>query len=255
MTDGNVHVEVCGEDLRAEARRRAINALPGVAAAEGARVEEMLANAQVLFVAGPTSGRFRLAEAAAKRGVHVFLEWPPALSIHEGEALVRFSEEAGVEMGVSRPLRFHPALAAQPKDAPADVVLIQQRLGEAASGWTEQAAEALDLCCALAGSESVRRIDARAVRDEGAHPVAVAFGLRFHSGTHAQVQLRRGAEGTLYAAGPGFELEMALDGASLVEAETQAFVEAVRDGRPAPVSILSALHTIRLTERLMERLR
>jgi hypothetical protein len=33
------------------------------------------------------------------------------------------------------------------------------------------------------------------------------------------------------------------------------FLAAVAAGRPAPVSILDALHTLRLVERVMERLR
>ena len=43
--------------------------------------------------------------------------------------------------------------------------------------------------------------------------------------------------------------------ASPIERETQAFLRAVAGQHPAPVSILDGLHTMRLVERLMEKLR
>ena len=140
---------------------------------------------------------------------------------------------------------------------------------EGDAAWPRWLADAVDLCCALSQSSSVQRIDAEAVRSASAWPDAVAFALRFHSSTYAQVSIRRGsgaAAGALYAAGPGFEVEAALgendagspayvSEPSLVEAETQAFLQALAAHQPAPVSILDGLHTMRLVERLMKKLR
>jgi predicted dehydrogenase len=159
--------------------------------------------------------------------------------------------------------------------------------------WPHRLAGALDLCVALARSADVQRVEAEADRD-GARLRAVALGLRFRNGVYAQAVLHERARAVdaperfrLDASGAGFRLSArALDGPVCVEREASSnaderaanpapaaafgpapspllpaareladFVAAVAAGRPAPVSILDALHTLRLVERLMERLR
>ncbi len=233
--------------------------------------------ADAAFIAVPVAERFRAAEAALKRGLSVFLEWPPAVSLREGERLVELAEEAGVEAGVSRPLRFHPVFGALPDGWRADLITLRETAG--AARWPARLADAVDLCCALVQTSGVQRIGAQAVR-AGGRMEAVSFGLRFHSGAYAQASLRRPLgeappEHQLYVAGPGFEAEAALAEASAVvrtlgseaaerqvhgstrpaRAETDAFLDALAEGRPAPVSVLDALHTLRLVERLMKKLR
>ncbi len=271
-----MNVGIIGAGGRAEARRRAVEALPAVRLAgvlSQGPLDPFLAQVDAVFVAGPTAQHFPIAEAATKRGVHVFLEWPPATSIRECKAMVQLSEEAGVEVGVSRPLRFHGVFAKLPEAWRASLIVFRREVArEADAAWPRWLADAVDLCCALAQSSSVQRIDAEAVRHDAPWPEAVAFGLRFHSGAYAQVSLRRSrapAAGALYVGGPGFEVEADFEelaeenvagaGAYVaepsVEAETQAFLRAVARQRPAPVSILDGLHTMRLVERLMEKLR
>lgn len=272
-------VGVLGAAGGADARARAVEAdgarivrrpaAPDSAAALVSWIEAL----DAVFIATPASGHYRIAEAAAKRGVHIFLERPPQTSVRECAALVRLAEEAGVEVGVSRPLRFHAAFAALPAGWRPRLIALEQPLAGNAA-WPAPLAEALDVCCALAQSSSIRRIDAEAVRGRGARPEAVAFGLRFHSGTYAQVSLRCDGAGRLFAAGPDLHLEVDLDGSAVrvrqggdafepaaaaapppIEAETRAFLAALRAGQPAPVSALDALHTMRLVERLMQQLR
>lgn len=268
-----MRVGIIGTGVHARARARAAAALPGVTV-EGALgaspLDDFLARIDAVFVTVPTAEHFRIAEAATKRGANVFLEWPPATSIPECQAIVGLSEEAGVEVGVSQPLRFHPVFETLPEGGRASLILIRQTMplaGDAA--WPRWLAAAVDLCCALSQSSSVQRIDAEAVRGVSAWPDAVAFGLRFHSGAYAQVSIRRSAGsagGALYAAGPGFEVEAAfgendagsqayVSELSLVEAETRAFLRAVAGQQPAPVAILDGLHTMRLVEGLMKKLR
>ncbi len=268
-----MNVGIIGTGAQAQARERAVAALRGFAfqgvlgtASLGAYLERV----DVVFVTAPTAEHFRLAEAATKQGVHVFMEWPPATSVQECQAIIGLSDEAGVEVGVRRPLRFHPVFEALPEGGRASLILVRRQMpleGEAA--WPRWLADAVDLCCALSQSSSVQRIDAEAVRSAAPWPDAVAFGLRFHNGAYAQVSIRRGAEvavGALYAAGAGFEVEAALEEndagsrayvsePSLVEVETQAFLQAVAAEQPVPVSILDGLHTMRLDERLMKKLR
>lgn len=268
-----MNVGIIGTGAQGQARERAVAALPGVTVRslhDAEPLDTFLEQVDAVFVTVPTAEHFRLAEAATKQGVHVFLEWPPATSIQECQAIIGLSEEAGVEVGVSRPLRFHPVFERLPKQARASLILVRWEMSiEGDAAWPRWLADAVDLCCALSKSSSVQRIDAEAVRSTSAWPDAVAFGLRFHSSTYAQVSIRRGsgaAGGTLYAAGPGFEVEAALgendagsrayvSEPSLVEAETQAFLQALAAQQPAPVSILDGLHTMRLVERLMKKLR
>lgn len=242
-----------------------------------AHLNDFLAEVEAVFVTVPTAHHFAVAEAAAKRGVHMLLEWPPATSIKECQAMVQLAEEAGVEIGVSRPLRFHSLFAALPAAWRAELILLRRTVPTTVSAsWPRWLADAVDLCCALAQTSSVQRVDAEAVRIGAPWPEAVAFGLRFHSGTYAQTSLRR-SETTpgsqLYVAGPGFQQEADFhdtsqsaanvpgseaygnDPASLLHAETHAFVDALLDRRPVPVSALDGLHTMRLVERLMGKMR
>ena len=214
---------------------------------------------EAVFVAVPTSQRYQVAAAAAKRGRHVFLEWPPATSARECEAVVRLAEEAGVEAAVSRPLRFQPDVRGLSPTARADLIVLRQTLATGAEPlWPHRLADAVDLCCALARSHSVQRVDAEMVRGPASQPEAAAFGLRFHSGTYAQASLWREASATLhlYAASPSATLDapLAEPRALLLQTETHAFLQALQN-HAVPVTALDGLYTMRLLERIMERLR
>ncbi len=266
-------VGIIGAGEHAAARGQAVEALPGVTfegVLDGGALNAFLDQIDAAFVTVPTAEHFRIAEAATKRGVHVFLEWPPATSIRECQAMIGLSEEASIEVGVSRPLRFHPVFETTPPAWRASLIVVRREVpatGDAA--WPRWLADAVDLCCALSQSSSVQRIDAEAVRSTAAWPDAIAFGVRFHSGAYAQVSIRRTtgpAGGAFYAAGGGLALEAEIEEnaarpeayeatASPIERETQAFLRAIAGQHPAPVSILDGLHTMRLVERLMEKLR
>ena len=80
-----------------------LDALPDLATVAAADVgldaiaplEALLEAVEVVFVARPAADHVRLAEAAAKRGVHVFLEWPPfwfaSARVCMGEVFTRVS--------------------------------------------------------------------------------------------------------------------------------------------------------------------
>lgn len=254
---------VVGTGARAEQRVRALHGLPGVSVVgpvERGELGSALGELDVLFVAVPTAEHYAVAEAAAKQGVHVFLEWPPATSLRECEALAGLAEEAGVEAGVSRPLRFHPGVAARPPEWRATLVLVRYESIGSSPALMHRLADAVDLSCALARSSSVQRIDAEAVRQGAAWPEVMALGLRFHNGAYAQVVLRQRAGedvAHLYAASTDIQLDVDLApvAASPLRAETEAFLGAVAERRPAPVSVLDGLHTMRIVERVMGKLR
>jgi len=157
--------------------------------------------------------------------------------------------------------------------------------------WPHRLAGALDLCAALARSRDVLRVEAEAERGPGRTLRAVAFTLRFRNGAYAQAAvteavapLTPSARFRLFATGGGVRVEargwdgpLCVDGSfstsspgsetrdplpAGADPETTAaarealdFLTAVAAGRPAPFSVHDALDTLRLTERLMERLR
>ena len=268
-------VGLVGSGAEAAARRAALEALPArpdirlldavpdfaavLEAGTGALPDVLglfLDTVDAVFVAVPTAQRYQVAAAAAKKGRHVFLEWPPATSARECEAIVRLAEEAGVEAAVSRPLRSLADVRAVPPEARANLIVLQQTLD--ASPWPYRLADAADLCCALARSHAIRRVDAEMVRGPAAQPEAVAVGLRFHSGTYAQLSLQgRRPASRLYAAGPGYTLDADLGTPrpALLQAESRAFLQALQAPRAVPVAALDGLYTMRLIERIMERLR
>ena len=270
-------VGLIGSGAEAAARMEALRALPEAAdvrtldavpdfaavleAGMGALPDVLgtfLETVEAVFVAVPTSQRYQVAAAAAKKGRHVFLEWPPATSARECEAVVRLAEEAGVEAAVSRPLRFLADVPAVPPEARANLIVLQQKLDAEAPPWPHRLADAADLCCALARSHAVQRVDAEMVRGPAAQPEAVAVGLRFHSGTYAQISLRGGRPARyLYAAGPGYTLDADLSAPrpALLQAESRAFLHALQAHSAVPVAALDGLYTMRLLERIMERLR
>lgn len=133
------------------------------------------------------------------------------------------------------------------------------------------------------------RVEAEAERGPGRALRAVAFALRFRNGAYAHAAVTESPVSPgpaerlrLFASGGGARVEargwggpLCVEGApgtpSLVYApalggppdpdahaarhEAAAFLAAVAAGRPAPFSIHDAVDTLRLTERLMERLR
>lgn len=289
MSSTRMNVSIIGSGQHADVRQAAIETRLDVArVTHRTRVldwtdpdpdaippDELFDDTDVAFVTVPTASHYHVAQAAARHGVHLFLEWPPATSIRECESIVQLAEEASVEVGISRPLRFHPLFDILGENQRIHLIVLRQEVDTSTPAfWPPRCADALDLCCALARSHSIQRIDAEAVPRHAAWPEAVAFALRFHSGTYAQVSLYRRQqpdEDLLYVAGANVQLESNLDGTTLaghsapetsstatgspIGRETHAFLDAIAAGQIPPVTVLDGLHTMRLVERLMEQLR
>lgn len=204
------------------------------------------------FIGTPVAERFEAAADALRGGAHVFVEWPPAPSIEECARLVRLSEEAGLEAGVSRPLR-----SAFESDIRRARVILLERSG--LEPIAHALADVIDLASYLVGSASVRSVDAEADYDASRSLRAAAVSLRFHNGALAQAVVRRASDEDrvrLYAAGDGQEIEqtIAVDDDALLK-ETNAAFGAIREGRPIPVSAHDALQTLRTVERVMGLMR
>lgn len=245
----------------------------------------LLAEADAVCIAVPTMDHFVIARAALTEGLPVFLEWPPTTSLDEAERLARHAEEAGAEVGVARPLPTAALLGGLPDDWRPRVLSLSLDVGPgdalAALPWPHRLAGVVGLLASLARSRDATRIEAEADRGPGASLRAVAFSLRFRHGAYAQALVREAMHAPtvpfrLDASGQGLRvsarhaegplcLERADANPTPVTAfdsalrpddhDLAAFLAAVAAGRRTPVSILDGLHTMRLVERLMARLR
>ncbi len=254
-----LRVGVAG-DTEVAAVRRASLARIGVGLAwEGPDPRNMPA-LDVLFVATPPAERYADAREAVERGVAAFVEWPPAPALRNVQALGAAAEEAGTPLGVSRTLRFHPALATL--DRPARLVVLRRVVpagGSLLAGYT--LALLADLCLFLAQGPALTRLDAQATRDTARAPRAVAFNLRFQNGAYAQASVGAGEAAALHlhattaTAAYDADLYHATDLDTARDTETRLFLDAVATRRPPPVTPLDALQTLRLAEKLWARLR
>ncbi len=193
---------------------------------------------------------------------------------------------------MARPLPVGPLLAARPDGWQPRLIALHLAAGPppadgadpddlGALPWPHRLAGAADLCLALAGSRDLQRVEAEADRGPGRLLRTVAFSLRFRNGTYAQAVLREDARPPepaerfrLDASGQGLRVSArAREGPLCIEAQNSGpdaafepasgppdddlglFIGALARRRPAPVSVLDALHTMRLVERLMARLR
>ncbi|HEX7072031.1 MAG TPA: Gfo/Idh/MocA family oxidoreductase [Rhodothermales bacterium] len=215
----------------------------------------------VVFSGGIVCHYEILAELA-RRGIHLFLEWPPAFSVSECRNLAELAGEAGVQIGVSRPLRFHPWPTESDEASHLEVVTVRQARDVRAPGeWKRAMEDAVDLVSYFARGASPRRIDAAVARSEGRLALLTIAGIRFQNGSYSQIEVRHADDGegstNVVLGGSGRVVTCNLDDARLpgIRLETTAFLEAVRANRPPQVTVLDAAQTFRLMERLMERLR
>ena len=225
-----------------------------------------------MVIGGPVSERVDHATDAVRDGATAVVLWPPAPSALEAERLAAHADEAGVEIGVARPLAASTALSSVSWSARlVTLSLVGRTDGRLAqAGWRTALAGALDVCAALTEGRGTSRLDVAAERDGDALR-AVVLAARFGNGAYAQASIRfsdaRDDEVTLYASRPGARLEaqslavpFGLEGAAaladdLEAAEVDAFLEAAAEGQPAPFALDRALATMRLAERVRQHLR
>ena len=259
----------------ASARRASLARVGAALAWEGdddGALADLPTGLDLLVVAGPVAGRAAAVVAAAARGVAAFVEWPPAPGLREAHALVRLGEETGADVGVARSGRFAPSLAragVRPGGGAASAAWPLVVVDATASGpllGGHVLADLVDLAACLTRGTSLRRLDARLVRDAAHAPIALAAALRFTSGAYAQIALAPAQEGAsprrrVTAAGPGsglagtLDLDLGPERAAALDAETRAVLDAVARGVPPPVTALDALALVRLLERVTARLR
>jgi predicted dehydrogenase len=75
-------------------------------------IDELVANADALTVATPTTTHFNVASAALEQGKHLFIEKPVTETIAEAGELIRIAHDKGVYIQVGHIERFNPAILA-----------------------------------------------------------------------------------------------------------------------------------------------
>ncbi len=250
------------------------------------KVDILLAGVQVVFIGISPAFSFQVAQRALRAGVHVFMEWQAMPSLTECEEMGQLAEEAGVEVGVSRPGRFHPLFDRLNDGLHASLMTIHHDLPGADPILFKQSLDdAVDLCCCFTGTCDIRRVEAQILRGSSARPEVLLAGLRFQNGAYAQVQIRQQVPASAYVtfvAGPGFQIEANLQentgyvrqsdsdenaaaGVAFetlkwpafnpIQKETTAFLKALDRGLPAPVSLIDGYRTLRLVEAIRKNLR
>lgn len=254
-----LRIGLVGETAAAEARRASLARI-GANVIEHGDMPEDVSALDALFVAAPLAERYTMARDAVERGVGVFVEWPPAPAMRNVQALSAAAEEAGVPVCVSRPLRYHPALAAL--ERPAQWVVLRRVVPAGTSVLAGHAlADLADLCLFLVQGAALTRLDAQAVRDATRAPRALGFNLRFQNGAYAQAATHAGPATSLHlhahaaTAALDADLYTPTDLDAARDAETRGFLDALASGTPPAVTLLDALQTLRLVERLWMRLR
>lgn len=96
-------------EARADVRDRVRGAYPGIATLDD--VDAFLAQPlDAVIIAAPAEAHAELAQRAIRSGKHVFIEKPLALTVEDGEAVVRAAQARGVTAFVGHLLLYHPAI-------------------------------------------------------------------------------------------------------------------------------------------------
>ncbi len=231
---GNRVVAVC--DVSDENRSRA-------AAAAGARayasIEEMFRQEESLdaaIVCTPPTVRRQVVEIAARHGVPLFLEKPPAFALDDAQAIVRIARQSGLPVVVGFMYRYLPAVERLRELLNGRVInLVQSRfLCPAALGWNlpgwfflkersgghvlDQAIHVMDLIRFVAGDivqvHSYGNNLIRPKREDFTIEDSSSTNLRFASGAsggHLHSWAHSAFTGQLAFIGEDFHLTLELD--------------------------------------------
>lgn len=245
----------------------------------------------IASVAVPTSLHFEIARDLLDAGVHVLVEKPVTATPTEARALMDQARELGLVLQVGHLERFNPAIRALMKQihqpvfieahrvAPFtirgadvnvildlmihDIDLIQQLadapLAEIRANGVPVLTEGTDIANArLAfGNGCVANITASRVSLKSERCMRVFQRDTYFSVDMAEhkLQIRRRGRGELYPGVPEIEnRELVLSGGDALQAEIDAFVDAVRHGRAPQVSGADGLRALETACEIMEQI-
>ena len=251
---------------------------------------EALEKLDVLLISVPAAYMYSVTEQALRNGLHAYLHWNTSISISEYQKLAELAEEAGSELGIDLPLKYHPLFSRLSSRRSNSVLSIQKALASPSTHAFQKAIEqSLELCYHYANKSEVQRIDAQVVRSKPPIPDTLLAGIRFQNGTYIHIHIYQPSPKpvhTVHASGIGFNIEVDLEQGTLKqtqqteeekdqengyfqtafevsslpivnldEAALKAFIIAIAEEQPAPVSIFDGLQTKRIIEKLRKCLR
>ncbi len=72
-------------------------------------LEDLMDAVEIIDIVTPTVSHFHLAQLAAQKGKHIFIEKPLTHTVEEAEELIKITREQGVKVQVGHVERFNPA--------------------------------------------------------------------------------------------------------------------------------------------------
>lgn len=256
---GSVRVLFVGESKYTAIRKTALRSgrAEGVAVDVVDATDDQFGPGSVCFTTLASDDALEQSKRLLKSGCHVFLD-TVLVPLQDLQQLALVAEEAGVEVGISRPLRYSSALAGW--NDRATIATIAAEFGDGPDSWQRCLLHTMDLCVHLCRTGNTRRVEASVERADQLWPIFAAVSLRFDNGSLALASLRKTASSpgptrcTITTGPIVSSLELA-GGTEAYEAETRDFIEQVARGAPAPVSISDGLAGVRLLDQVQALLR
>jgi predicted dehydrogenase len=256
---GSVRVLFAGESKCTAIRRQALRSgqVAGIAVDVIDAANDQFGPGSVCFTTLASDDAWEQSKRLLKSGCHVFLD-SVLVPLQDLQQLALVAEEAGVEVGVSRPLRYSTALTGW--NDRATIATVAAEFGDGPDSWQQCLLHTMDLCVHLCGTGNTRRVEASVERADQLWPLFAAVSLRFDNGSLALASLRKTASGpgptrcTITTGPLVSSLELA-SGTEAYEAETRDFLARVARGAPAPVSISDGLAGVRLLDQVQALLR
>ena len=199
------------------------NAHDHLDAASEKEIMHWMEDLDLVFISTPSAYSFYVAQCAVRGGLHLFLDRKSFLSIREYNELLDLAEEAGSEIGVSRPWRYHPLFDMLPATRNVATFFVEHTLAGLAhleevvpphpygsTTFFRSLVDAMDLCCFFAHSGEVRDIDTQLIQSNVSPSNVLLAGIRFQNGVYAHIHVRDVAGSPRHmvsASMPGFQLE------------------------------------------------
>lgn len=205
-------------------------------------------------------------EQAIRAGWNVALRWPQDVPTRHAERLVVLAEEAGTQVGVIRPLRRLPEMAALLAGDRASILTLAVDLPLHDSDRVDEiVGDLVDLGMALFREAGHQRTEVESTRAAGGSISAIAATIRHMDGSLGQFLVSFGHDPSrfyLVAAGGGVTrravslspVPMPI-GSGTLATDVTGFVQAIARGGTAPVPLVDALEALRIAERICASLR
>jgi len=256
---GSVRVLFAGESKYTAIRKGALRSgqAEGIVFDVIDAADDQFGPGSVCFTTLASDDALEQSKRLLKSGCHVFLD-TLLVPLQDLLQLASVAEEAGVEVGVSRPLRYSTAFAGWSEHA--TIATIAAEFGDGPDSWQRCLLHTMDLCVYLCGTGNTRRVEASVERADQLWPIFAGVSLRFDNGSLALASLRKTASGPgptrcTITTGPVVRILELASGTEAYEAETKDFLARVARGAPAPVSISDALAGVRLLDQVQALLR